>query len=139
MTFIRSVNGLADVRCCDSEGIGDVTCKSQDFVAVGGMTPVDFTTPNGGTHTQCYFDKTYQEALEICHEVEMRICTVAEMNSEVCCGTGCWHNHHAIWVDAQGETAVRYHTEGQHVEHREAQAEAQAEWRDQLADPALSD
>jgi hypothetical protein len=27
----------------------------------------------------------------------MRICTTDEMES--CCGTGCWHNHNAIWVD----------------------------------------
>jgi len=89
LTFIRDVDGVADVRCCSVDGD---TCQSQGFE--GG---VDFVTPNGGTHTQCYFDVTYQEAMTVCHNAGMRICTSDEM--QTCCNTGCWHNHHAIWVD----------------------------------------
>jgi hypothetical protein len=93
LTFIRDVDGRADLRCCSIDGS---TCKSQDFE--GG---VDFLTPNGGTHTSCYFDVTYQEAMEVCHNAGMRICTTDEM--EACCGTGCWHNHNAIWVDVANQ------------------------------------
>jgi hypothetical protein len=89
LTFIRDVDGTADVRCCSIDG---TTCQSQDFE--GG---VDFLTPNGGTHTSCYFQVTYQEAMEVCHNAGKRICTTDEMDT--CCGTGCWHNHNAIWVD----------------------------------------
>ena len=43
------------MRCCSIDG---ATCQSQDFD--GG---VDYDTPNGGVHTQCYFDVTYHEAM----------------------------------------------------------------------------
>lgn len=93
LTFVRDVDGLADVRCCSIDGD---TCQSQGFE--GG---VDFVTPNGGTHTQCYFDVTYQQAMDVCHNAGMRMCTSDEM--QTCCGTGCWHNHHAIWVDIRSD------------------------------------
>jgi hypothetical protein len=89
LTFVRFVDGTADVRCCSIDGD---TCQSQHFE--GG---VDYDTPTGGLHTGCYFDVTYQEAMQVCHDAGMRICTNDEM--QTCCGTGCWHNHHAIWVD----------------------------------------
>jgi hypothetical protein len=116
LTLIRSVNGLADVRCCQDEPT--FSCKSRDFE--GG---VDFTTPNDGTHTQCYFDVTYQQALEVCHDAGMRICTHEEMGSNDCCGTGCWHNHNAIWVDVQNpmeldRPLVYSVTHDQHMEQR---------------------
>lgn len=132
LTYIRSVEGVADVRCCS----GTDECQSQGFepLPAFNLAPVDFTTPNEGTHTACYFDVTYQEAMHICHSAGKRICTVAEMNSNQCCGTGCWHNHHPIWVDAQGlgnaRGVVQYQTHDQaaaanealnNVEHRAGQ------------------
>jgi len=89
LTFVRDVEGTADVRCCSIDG--DV-CQSQDFE--GGVL---FETPNGGTHDGCYFGITYQEAMTVCHNAGKRICTTEEM--QTCCNTGCWHNHHAIWVN----------------------------------------
>jgi hypothetical protein len=96
LTFIRNAGGVADVRCCSIDGS---RCQSKDFA--GG---VDFLTPNGNIHTECYFDVTYQEAMEVCHSEGMRICSNDEM--QTCCGTGCWHNHHAIWVDSGDVTQV---------------------------------
>jgi hypothetical protein len=93
LTFIRDVDGVADVRCCAIDGD---SCQSQGFE--GG---VDFVTPNGGTHTECYFDVTYQQAMEVCHNAGKRMCTTDEM--QTCCNTGCWHNHHAIWVDVRND------------------------------------
>jgi hypothetical protein len=93
LTFVRDVDGTADVRCCSIDGS---TCQSQDFE--GG---VDFDTPNGGVHTQCYFGVTYQKAMEVCHAAGKRICTTDEMDT--CCGTGCWHNHNAIWVNVAND------------------------------------
>jgi hypothetical protein len=92
LTFVRDVDGVADVRCCSIDG---ETCQSQHFE--GG---VEFLAPDGQTHTQCYFDVTYQEAMTVCHKAGMRMCTNDEM--QTCCDTGCWHNHHAIWVDIIG-------------------------------------
>ena len=95
LTFVRDVDGTADVRCCSIDG---ETCQSQDFE--GG---VDFDTPNGGVHTQCYFGVTYQKAMEVCHNAGKRICNTDEMDT--CCGTGCWHNHNAIWVNVANNQA----------------------------------
>jgi hypothetical protein len=90
LTFIRDVDGVADVRCCSIDGD---SCQSQHFE--GG---VNFSPPNGGDdHVGCYFDVTYQEAMSVCHDAGMRMCTSDEM--QTCCNTGCWHNHHNIWVD----------------------------------------
>ena len=57
LTFVRDVDGLADVRCCSTDGS---SCASQGFE--GG---VDYNTPNGGLHTGCYFQVTYQEAMTV--------------------------------------------------------------------------
>jgi hypothetical protein len=96
LTFVRDVNGLADVRCCSTDG---TQCASQDFD--GG---VDYNTPTGGLHTGCYFQVTYQEAMTVCHNAGMRICSVEEINQ--CCGTGCWHNHNKIWVNTLDDGAA---------------------------------
>lgn len=89
LTYVRDVDGVADVRCCSIDG---ETCQSRGFE--GGVA---YTTPGGGTHMGCYFQVTYQEAMTVCHAAGMRMCTSDEIES--CCNTGCWHNHHAIWVD----------------------------------------
>jgi len=96
LTFVRDVDGTADVRCCSIDGD---TCQSQDFE--GG---VEFATPTGGTHNGCYFGVTYQEAMTVCHNAGKRICSTTEMES--CCGTGCWHNEHAIWVNLATDQVV---------------------------------
>ena len=90
LTFIRDANGVADVRCCSIDG--DV-CESQHFE--GGVI---FDAPDNSQHTGCYFQVSYQEAMGVCHDAGMRICNNEEM--QTCCNTGCWHNHHAIWVDS---------------------------------------
>jgi len=93
LTYVRSVDGLADVRCCSIDG---TTCQSTDL-----PTGIEFITPEGGTHDGCVSDVTYQEAMTVCHAAGMRICNTDEM--ETCCGSGCWHNHHAVWVDVRNQ------------------------------------
>jgi hypothetical protein len=93
LTFVRDVDGKADVRCCSIDGDA---CQSKNFE--GGVT---FETPDGGAHEGCYFDVTYQEAMDVCHDAGMRMCSNDEM--QTCCNTGCWHNHHAIWVDVANQ------------------------------------
>jgi len=97
LTFVRDVDGVADVRCCSIDGN---TCQSQHFE--GGVL---FETPNGGTHEGCYFDVTYQEAMQVCHNAGMRICEQDEM--QTCCNTGCWHNHHNIWVNVGSQPVAQ--------------------------------
>jgi hypothetical protein len=98
LTFVRDTDGVADVRCCSIDGD---TCQSQNFE--GGVV---FEAPGGGaTHEGCYFDVTYQQAMEVCHNAGQRICNQDEM--QTCCNTGCWHNHHAIWVDVGSQPVAQ--------------------------------
>jgi len=90
LTFVRSVDGTADVRCCDIDG---ATCMSDGFE--GGIVDP------GGFGDQCIFSVTYQEALTICHSYGRRICSMEE--KDVCCNTGCSHNAHAIWVNVAAQ------------------------------------
>ena len=87
----RAAFDTADVRCCSQDGS---TCASQNFE--GG---VDYVR-NGNVHSSgCMFEnkKTISEARDICAAAGSRLCAPHEV--EVCCGTGCWQNLAAVWVD----------------------------------------
>jgi len=78
----REVVGVGDgrtasVRCCSFSG--DV-CDSDHL-------------PGG-----CQSDKTFAEAEEICDMNGERLCTEVEIDSRLCCGTGCSFDSHQIWV-----------------------------------------
>ena len=51
------------------------------------------TTPEG-----CPNGKKYEEAKEICKQLDMKICTKAQITSGICCGTGCNFNTKAVWI-----------------------------------------
>merc|ERR1719375_1079273 len=42
--------------------------------------------------------KTYQEAVGICAAAGMRLCTQAEVATEMCCRTGCMYDHRQVWT-----------------------------------------
>jgi len=67
----------ASVRCCSMAGDD---CDTQDL-------------PGG-----CQTDKTYEEAVAICAEHGGRLCSEAEINTGVCCGSGCGYDGHQVWV-----------------------------------------
>jgi len=67
----------ASVRCCSMDGS---SCSTNDL--------------DGG----CQAGKTLAEAHAICAANDKRLCTEHEMADNVCCGTGCWFNNHAVWV-----------------------------------------
>lgn len=69
LTFVRNVADVADVRCCSIDG---ATCQSQDT-----------TGP-------------YQDAMAVCHDAGMRMCTADEVAA--CCSTES-PNHNPVWVD----------------------------------------
>jgi hypothetical protein len=100
-------NDFADVRCCSMDG---TVCQSQDFenLEFQGLVGVAGTfrnTEDVGSHTGCFLDVTYQEALLVCHHAGMRICSTEEV--QTCCGTGCWHDHHAIWVNVVNQVSTQ--------------------------------
>jgi len=67
----------ASVRCCSMDGS---SCSTSGL--------------DGG----CQAGKTLAEAHAICAANDERLCTEHEMADNVCCNTGCWFNHHAVWV-----------------------------------------
>jgi len=71
---VNGVDDTASVRCCSYDGN---SCESD----VGGV---------------CHMDKTFVEAHAICAASGRRLCSQAEIPQ--CCGTGCWFNHHAVWI-----------------------------------------
>jgi hypothetical protein len=76
---VHSVDETAAVRCCSEDGSGNLQCAS----TVLGV---------------CHDVATFHDANAICREAGMRVCSQAEMQTNVCCGTGCWFNHFAVWI-----------------------------------------
>merc|ERR1719443_550983 len=75
----QSEADTASVRCCSADG---AQCESASL--------------QGGC--PALLEKTFAEAHQVCAANGMRLCTRAEMDANTCCGTGCWFNHHAVWV-----------------------------------------
>jgi len=96
-TFVNSNDPAttAAVRCCSSDGS---SCTTQDLP---GSIAADVIAPDGtdvGSVEACRQDVSYFEARGICEEAGLRLCSSGELDSGVCCGTGCWHDHRAIWT-----------------------------------------
>jgi len=91
----------ADVRCCDMDGS---SCNSGNFEQTypflnGAMgTPCEAGQCNGQPNTWCHSAVTYGQANAICEAAGQRLCTRSEIENDVCCGNGCGHNAHLIWV-----------------------------------------
>lgn len=81
----------ADVRCCSLDGSSGV---SQDFEGGEDYFRPGATSPHS---TGCAFGRTFLEARGLCDARGMRLCRPHEV--DVTCGSGCWHNHNAVWVD----------------------------------------
>jgi hypothetical protein len=83
---VHSADEHAAVRCCSHDGN---SCESD----VQGV---------------CYDFASLHDAAAICRAANMRLCSEAEMDRGVCCGTGCWFNHYAVWVsDGTGDNDLQ--------------------------------
>jgi len=71
----NSMNGFASVRCCSNNGR---RCES--------------------TSIGCLQHQTLAQASAACSRRNMRLCSVQELDSGVCCGTGCGFDGHHIWT-----------------------------------------
>jgi len=87
-------DATAAIRCCGDDG----SCQTQDLPGsvMGPIFGVDGVAVN--QNQACINSVTFAEAEAICAEAGRRLCSVAELNSGVCCGTGCWHDHRAVWT-----------------------------------------
>jgi len=72
------------VRCCSTDGN---SCISAD-------------TANG---FQCENNKTYAQAVEYCANIpgNYRLCTGAELLTDICCGTGCGFDSVSVWTSTE--------------------------------------
>lgn len=70
-----SLNGFASVRCCSNNGR---RCES--------------------TSIGCLQHQTMAQATAACARRNMRLCSVQELDSGVCCGTGCGFDGHHVWT-----------------------------------------
>lgn len=77
-----AVSGFASVRCCSNTG------RRCETSSIG-----------------CLQHQTYGQAQQACARRNMRLCTVPELDSGVCCGTGCGFDGHHVWTLAQGAGA----------------------------------
>ena len=68
-----STTQTGNVRCCSYDG---GSCESE---TIGCLT------------------LTFSEAQEKCSEFGMRLCTVEELNTNICCSTGCSFDFELIW------------------------------------------
>lgn len=94
-TFIDADStNTAAVRCCSDDG---QSCTTQDLE---GSETGDVFDLDGNVVAQqaCINEVTFSEAAAICAAGGRRLCTSDELDSGVCCGTGCWHDHRAIWT-----------------------------------------
>lgn len=81
---VHEADETAAVRCCSHNG---ESCHSE----IGHV---------------CYDAATFRDARSICNGAGMRLCTQNEMNSGVCCGTGCWFNHYSVWISDGAPTGA---------------------------------
>lgn len=74
------LDGKAAVRCCQ-HSTGNLQCAS--------------------SVVNCPMGKTYVEGKKICEDHGMRLCTKDELESNVCCGTGCNFDSWLIWTSTE--------------------------------------
>merc|ERR1719421_2217612 len=78
----------------------DVTgkMKGADFTAAVRCCSMDGKSCQTKISGQCHIGKTHAEAVEICEAIGRRLCTKAEIDAKVCCGTGCMYDSYRIWM-----------------------------------------
>jgi len=81
---LDSTLDLAAVRCCKDTTTG-LTCETD-------------------VNTLCNSGKSWSEAKQICESNGHRLCTLTELQSNVCCGTGCQFDYMTpIWTSTKAE------------------------------------
>eukprot|EP00121_Abeoforma_whisleri_P000875 Awhi_evm1s776 len=86
---LDSLTASHAVRCCSNNGNSCVSKISN----------------------QCYASNTFLEASQLCTSIGRRLCSIEELNSEICCSTGCNHDNKRVWTSDSSlpqETAVTY-------------------------------
>lgn len=82
---LDSVDNTAAVRCCKDTASG-VTCETD-------------------VNSLCNSGKTWAQAKSICESNGHRLCTLPELQSNICCNTGCNYDYMTnIWTSTQYRT-----------------------------------
>lgn len=88
-------SATAAIRCCSMDGS---SCQTQDLPGSHMQQIFGIDGVYVGEDQTCINSLTFSEAQDTCAEAGLRLCTVTELNAGTCCGTGCWHDHRAIWT-----------------------------------------
>jgi len=80
--FAKEKVEKARVRCCSNDG---TQCKTAELGTCESLN-----------------ERTLDEAHTICKKQNMRLCTELELNSNICCGTGCDTDGSLVWVKPPG-------------------------------------
>jgi len=75
---LLSPDSTAAVRCCSQYG---TVCES---IQLG-----------------CLAERTFVQAEMVCVSRGMRLCTRAELDTDLCCGTGCGFDNQLVWTSTQ--------------------------------------
>ena len=79
--------------------IGTVRCCSLDGSSCASMT----------NSNECFgVDKSFDEAVNICEANGKRLCNGRELETGVCCGSGCGYDQNAVWISPE----ARYTADG---------------------------
>jgi len=98
LTFVRNVEGIADLRCCSIDG---------EICATNMQSGHEFLRTGSINTDNCITGVTYQEAMSVCHANGMRICNLDEV--EACCSTGCGSDSAAVWIDINSDQIGTHH------------------------------
>jgi hypothetical protein len=89
-------DATAALRCCSHDGM---SCQTQDLPGSGDPVAIFGVDGEETGHVQaCINSVTFAEAKDTCAEAGLRLCSVNELHTGTCCGTGCWHDHRSIWT-----------------------------------------
>ena len=59
------------------------------------------TAEDACTSEPCQGKQTYDDALKICVDKGMVLCSEPDLD-DYCCGKGCWHDRKWVWVSNHG-------------------------------------
>jgi hypothetical protein len=96
-TALTDPAATAALRCCSMSGD---SCQTQNLPGSIAAPVFGIDGAAAGVTQACINSVTFSEATAICAEEGLRLCTVSELDAGTCCGTGCWHDHRAIWTSA---------------------------------------
>eukprot|EP00121_Abeoforma_whisleri_P008809 Awhi_evm1s8091 len=119
-TFLLSVvyqqaSGVSTRNAVVSQGYTADGCKRQqtyydeqlenhDSLHAVRCCSVDGSSCTSKIANQCYNGKSYFEAYQLCEGIGLRLCSINELETNMCCSTGCNHDNRRVWTSDSQST-----------------------------------